>query len=92
MRVKQILRELITAAALQAREAGALAFAELPAFEVEAPKLPEHGDLAVNLAMILASQTKQPTRRNLSPPPGLTGARTAPPLVDMQTISMNRER
>ncbi len=78
MRVKQILRELITAAALQAREAGALAFAELPAFEVDAPKLPEHGDLAVNLAMILASQAKQPPRRiaeillkSLSPPPGL---------------------
>jgi len=78
MNPKKIIRELITAAALQAREAGALAFAELPAFEVDAPKHPEHGDLAVNLAMILASQAKQPPRRiaeillkHLSPPAGL---------------------
>jgi arginyl-tRNA synthetase len=63
MRLKKILRDLITAAAEDARGAGVLAFATLPAFEVEAPKHPEHGDLAANLALVLASQARRPPRQ-----------------------------
>jgi arginyl-tRNA synthetase len=63
MRLKKILRDLITAAAEDARGAGELAFATLPAFEVEAPKHPEHGDLATNLALVLASQARRPPRQ-----------------------------
>jgi arginyl-tRNA synthetase len=63
MRLKKILRDLITAAVKDARGAGDLTFATLPAFEVEAPKHPEHGDLATNLALVLASQARQPPRQ-----------------------------
>jgi arginyl-tRNA synthetase len=63
MRLKKILRDLITAAAEDARGDGELAFATLPAFEVEAPKHPEHGDLATNLALVLASQARRPPRQ-----------------------------
>jgi arginyl-tRNA synthetase len=63
MRIKQTLRDLITAAAGNARTAGELTFATLPAFEVEATKLAEHGDLATNLALVLAKQAKLPPRK-----------------------------
>ncbi len=63
MRLKKILRDLITAAVEDARGAGGLAFDTLPAFEVEAPKHPEHGDLATNLALVLASQARRPPRQ-----------------------------
>ncbi len=63
MRITKLLRELITDSAHRAREAGRLAFETLPAFEVEAPRQAEHGDLATNLAMVLASQAKRPPRQ-----------------------------
>ena len=40
-----------------------LAFETMPAFEVEATKHAEHGDLATNLALVLAKQAKQPPRK-----------------------------
>jgi arginyl-tRNA synthetase len=63
MHLKKTIRDLITASAARAREAGRLAFESLPAFEVEAPKHAEHGDLATNLALVLASQAKRPPRQ-----------------------------
>jgi arginyl-tRNA synthetase len=63
MRLKKLLRELIIDSAHRARAAGRLAFEELPAFEVEAPKRADHGDLATNLALVLASQAKRPPRQ-----------------------------
>lgn len=78
MRLRKLIKELLTEAARAAKAAGALAFEELPAFEVETPKLAEHGDFASNLAMLVASQAKRPPRqiaevliRHLSPPAGL---------------------
>ncbi len=78
MRPKESLRELLAAAARQARDAGLITFEELPAFEIETPKLAEHGDFATNLAMLLASRAKRPPRQiaqilseHLAPPPGL---------------------
>ena len=47
MHLKKTLRELITMASETARKSGELAFETLPPFEVEAPKLAEHGDLAL---------------------------------------------
>ncbi|MBM4273461.1 MAG: arginine--tRNA ligase [Deltaproteobacteria bacterium] len=80
MYIKKILRELIAAAVQRARAAGELTFDSLPAFEVEAPKHPEHGDLATNAAMVLASQARRPPRqiaeiiiKNLSAPEGMLG-------------------
>jgi arginyl-tRNA synthetase len=78
MRLNKTLRDLITAAAANARAANQLTFDTLPAFEVEAAKHAEHGDLATNLALILAKQAKMPPRKvaeiiinNLSPPEGM---------------------
>ena len=63
MDTKKLLRRLISESLTQAREAGKLEFAALPAFEVDTPKQSEHGDFATNAALILASQAKQPPRR-----------------------------
>ena len=63
MHIKKTIRDLIAASAERARAAGQLAFDTLPAFEVEAAKHPEHGDLATNLALILAKQAKMPPRK-----------------------------
>ena len=63
MHIKKTIRDLIAASAERARAAGVLAFDTLPAFEVEAAKHPEHGDLATNLALILAKQAKMPPRK-----------------------------
>ncbi len=78
MRLKKTIRDLITTAVETARASGQLTFAAIPAFEVEATKLTEHGDLATNLAMVLASQAKQPPRQiaaviiqHLTAPPGM---------------------
>ncbi len=78
MRLKKTIRDLIAASAAQARTAGQLAFETLPAFEVEATKLAEHGDLATNLALVLAKPAKMPPRKlaeiiinNLAAPEGM---------------------
>jgi len=78
MRLKKNLRDLITASVENARTAGQLTFETLPAFEVEAPKIAEHGDLATNLALVLAKQAKLPPRKvaetiinNLEAPAGM---------------------
>jgi arginyl-tRNA synthetase len=78
MHIKKTIRDLVTASAERAREAGELTFDTLPAFEVEAAKHPEHGDLAVNLALVLAKQAKLPPRKvaetiinNLAAPEGM---------------------
>jgi arginyl-tRNA synthetase len=63
MRLKKILRDLITNAVETTRAAGELTFATLPAFEVEAPKQAEHGDLASNLALVLAKQARMAPRK-----------------------------
>jgi arginyl-tRNA synthetase len=63
MHIKKTIRDLVTASAERAREAGELTFDTLPAFEVEAAKHPEHGDLAINLALVLAKQAKMPPRK-----------------------------
>jgi len=63
MRLKQLIRELLSAAAEAARGAGELAFEVLPAFEVETPKIAAHGDFASNLALVLASQARRAPRQ-----------------------------
>ncbi|MGO9620305.1 MAG: arginine--tRNA ligase, partial [Desulfobaccales bacterium] len=63
MRLKQTLHVLITAAVEAARASGELSFDVLPAFEVDAPKQADHGDLATNLALILAKQARMPPRQ-----------------------------
>jgi arginyl-tRNA synthetase len=78
MQTKKLLRTLITDSLTRAREAGTVNFAELPAFDLEAPRQADHGDFATNAALVLASQAKQPPRRlaeiiqtGLAAPPGV---------------------
>jgi arginyl-tRNA synthetase len=78
MHIKKTIRDLITASIERARQSGQLTFDTLPAFEVEAPKHAGHGDLATNLALVLAKQAKSPPRQvaetiinNLAAPEGL---------------------
>ena len=63
MRLKKILRDLIAKAVEAARAAGELTFDTLPAFDVEAPKQAGHGDLATNLALVLAKPAKMAPRK-----------------------------
>ncbi len=63
MRLKKDLRNLISQAVDTARAAGELSFDNLPTFEVEAPKQTGHGDLATNLALVLAKPAKLPPRK-----------------------------
>jgi arginyl-tRNA synthetase len=63
MQTKKLLRDFITDSLTRSREAGMVAFADLPAFDVEAPRQAEHGDFATNAALVLASQAKQSPRR-----------------------------
>jgi arginyl-tRNA synthetase len=63
MHIKKNIRDLIMASAGRAKAAGALAFETLPAFEVEAARHAEHGDLATNLALVLAKPAKMPPRK-----------------------------
>ncbi len=78
MRLKKTFRDLIISAVENARQAGVLAFDTLPPFDVEAPKHADHGDLATNLALVLAKQAKMAPRRvaetiiqNLAAPAGM---------------------
>jgi arginyl-tRNA synthetase len=78
MRPKEQIRELLTQALEQARSAGEVNFETLPAFEVEAPKQADHGDLATNLAMVLAKPARMAPRKiaesiikNLAAPEGM---------------------
>jgi arginyl-tRNA synthetase len=78
MHPKKQIREILIQSLEQARSQGELDFKSLPAFEVEAPKQAEHGDLATNLAMVLAKPARMAPRKiadaiikNLSPPAGM---------------------
>jgi arginyl-tRNA synthetase len=63
MHIKKNIRDLITASAERAKASSQLVFDTIPAFEVEGAKHAEHGDLATNLALILAKQAKLPPRQ-----------------------------
>ncbi len=78
MNPKKQLRDLLIQSVEQARAGGALSFDTLPAFEVEAPKQADHGDLATNLALVLAKPARMAPRKiaelitkNLAAPEGM---------------------
>ncbi|MEW6657032.1 MAG: arginine--tRNA ligase [Thermodesulfobacteriota bacterium] len=78
MQPKKQIREILIQSLEQARSAAELDFQSLPAFEVEAPKQAEHGDLATNLALVLAKPAKMAPRKiaeiiskNLAAPEGM---------------------
>ncbi len=59
--MKERITELLNAAVERARAAGQLRW-DTPAFTVEAPRDPNHGDAATNLAMVLARTAGKPPR------------------------------
>jgi len=64
MYTKKFLHQLITTSLNAAQASGAIQLGgALPAFDLEKPKQPEHGDFASNAALVLAKQAKQPPRR-----------------------------
>jgi len=60
--MKQHIEELLKTVCLQCMQQGLLQEGELPDFSVTAPRNKEHGDLATNLAMLLAKTEKRPPR------------------------------
>ncbi len=54
---RDALREDLRDAIARAMDAGAIAWGEVPPFEVEVPKDRRHGDYATNAALLLAKQT-----------------------------------
>ncbi len=78
MHPKKQIREILIQSLEKVRSQGELNFQSLPAFEVEAPKQGEHGDLATNLALVLAKPAKMAPRKiaetlskNLAAPAGM---------------------
>ncbi|MFP3868767.1 MAG: arginine--tRNA ligase [Desulfobacteraceae bacterium] len=76
--MKQRLARAVAQALTQARSAGALNLAEIPAVQIEVPKITAHGDFATNVAMILAAAVRRPPRevaaiiiQHLDPPEGM---------------------
>ena len=62
-KAKEQIEAVIKNAALKAIESGALCEAELPAFTTETPANREHGDYAVNAAMVWARAFKSAPRK-----------------------------
>jgi len=60
--IKARVTDQLVAAANSAKAAGELNFNELPSCVLEEPRERQHGDLATNLAMVLAKQAKRSPR------------------------------
>jgi len=60
--MKEQLREIISRTFEKCGEEGLLQSKTLPNFTVELPRSRQHGDLATNIAMLLAKQEKRPPR------------------------------
>ncbi|NLZ54108.1 MAG: arginine--tRNA ligase [Thermoanaerobacteraceae bacterium] len=62
-KVQQRLKDLTTAALNEAIKDNVIKIKDIPDFYVEVPQDKEHGDFAVNIAMVLARQAKMPPRK-----------------------------
>ena len=60
--IKTMITDRLIEAANDAKAAGELNFEELPGFVLEEPREKQRGDLATNLAMVLAKQAKRSPR------------------------------
>ena len=60
--IKERVTNQLEEAAQTAKAAGELSFIELPSYVLEEPRERQHGDLATNLAMVLAKQAKRSPR------------------------------
>lgn len=62
-RVQQRLMDLTTAALNETIKDNVIKIKDIPDFYIEVPQDKEHGDFAVNIAMVLARQAKMPPRK-----------------------------
>ncbi|AET70925.1 arginyl-tRNA synthetase [Desulfosporosinus orientis DSM 765] len=60
--IKTNITSQLVEAANKAKASGEIHFEELPSFVLEEPREKQHGDLATNLAMVLAKQAKRSPR------------------------------
>ncbi len=60
--MKESVRTILEQVYTQCHGEGIFKNPEIPAFSVEVPRSKDHGDLATNLAMLLANQEKKPSR------------------------------
>ncbi len=61
--MKHIIKNMVTAAAVKAVDAGRLPSGQLPDMEIEAPKHESQGDLSTNFAMVSAAMQKMAPRQ-----------------------------
>lgn len=61
-KMKEKLKEITKDALRKAIEEGAVNLSQIPEFTVEVPQAKEHGDFAVNVAMLAAKEAKKPPR------------------------------
>jgi arginyl-tRNA synthetase len=60
--MKEFIHSLLSEAFVKAKEGGELKTSDLPPLAIEVPKDPAHGDLASNLALVLARSEGRPPR------------------------------
>ena len=60
---KASIRKAIDDALVKAKDKGDLTFESIPDYVIEEPREKEHGDFAVNAAMLLARQAKKAPRQ-----------------------------
>jgi arginyl-tRNA synthetase len=61
--IKDLIRQEVSAALTRAEKAGQLPAAPAPAFAIDAPRDKNHGDFAVNIAMLMAKAAGMPPRQ-----------------------------
>jgi arginyl-tRNA synthetase len=78
MSMKKRVAEVVTQALERLKTDGLLDFPEVPNFQVDIPKIPDHGDYATNAALVLAKAARRAPRQlaelirdTLNPPPGM---------------------
>jgi arginyl-tRNA synthetase len=78
MSMKKRVAQVVTQALTTLKTDGTLAFDQMPAFQVDIPKVAEHGDFATNAALLLAKAARRSPRQlaelirdTLNPPVGM---------------------
>ncbi len=82
MSMKKRVTEVVTQALETLKTNGILEFPQVPNFQVDIPKVSDHGDFATNAALILAKSAHRPPRQvaeliqaTLNPPAGMFARR-----------------
>lgn len=62
-KVKDEIKDMVTTAIKNSVKEGLMNIEVIPEIEIEEPKEKQHGDLAINTAMVIAKQAKMPLRK-----------------------------